>query len=354
MGRWIEVALVNNMPDAALESTERQFVELLEAAAGDAAGPAAPCFAARGAARRRCPAGSRTRLLRHRGTLRHAPRRHHRDRHRAARAIAARRALLGRAGGPCRLGRGQRHRARSGRASPRMRPCSTATASRAARLPTSASACSRVAGLRTHALAAGLPAGCRSHIRAGTSCPRTHLRAAGYQILTRSAVAGVDTFVKETNSLCALLPGPSRNTIRGALLREYRRDVGRYLRGERDTYPTMPLGYFDERATAGRVGQRFASARCADRRDDLIDELSDSVVDQAADTAISRRRNACLRQLACATRRAKAQIHASGSIGVAAFPRRPRRSRPHWVRPLRSRHMQEQGRDHMLSNRDRS
>ena len=30
----LDIGLINNMPDAALESTERQFVELLEAAAG--------------------------------------------------------------------------------------------------------------------------------------------------------------------------------------------------------------------------------------------------------------------------------------------------------------------------------
>src|SRR5215471_8783135 len=33
--RFLEVGLVNNMPDAALESTERQFLELLNAAAHD-------------------------------------------------------------------------------------------------------------------------------------------------------------------------------------------------------------------------------------------------------------------------------------------------------------------------------
>src|SRR5260370_24091306 len=33
--RFPELGLVNNMPDAALESTERQFLELLRAAAGD-------------------------------------------------------------------------------------------------------------------------------------------------------------------------------------------------------------------------------------------------------------------------------------------------------------------------------
>jgi hypothetical protein len=34
-GEWIEIGLVNNMPEAALEATEQQFVELLGAAAGD-------------------------------------------------------------------------------------------------------------------------------------------------------------------------------------------------------------------------------------------------------------------------------------------------------------------------------
>jgi homoserine O-succinyltransferase len=32
----IEIGLVNNMPDAALEATERQFVELIRAATTDA------------------------------------------------------------------------------------------------------------------------------------------------------------------------------------------------------------------------------------------------------------------------------------------------------------------------------
>src|ERR1700731_5189740 len=34
-GEWIEIGLVNNMPEAALEATEQQFLELLGAAAGD-------------------------------------------------------------------------------------------------------------------------------------------------------------------------------------------------------------------------------------------------------------------------------------------------------------------------------
>ena len=34
------------------------------------------------------------------------------------------------------------------------------------------------------------------------------------------------------------------------LLREYRRDVGRFLRGEREHYPAMPQGYFNDEAAA--------------------------------------------------------------------------------------------------------
>jgi homoserine O-succinyltransferase len=33
------------------------------------------------------------------------------------------------------------------------------------------------------------------------------------------------------------------------LLKEYRRDVRRYLKQERDTYPSMPCGYFDKKVT---------------------------------------------------------------------------------------------------------
>ena len=46
----------------------------------------------------------------------------------------------------------------------------------------------------------------------------------------------------------------------GTLLREYRRDIARFLRGEREHYPAVPQGYFDARAnTASRTP--FPSAR---------------------------------------------------------------------------------------------
>jgi homoserine O-succinyltransferase/O-acetyltransferase len=82
--------------------------------------------------------------------------------------------------------------------------------------------------------------------------PEDALRACGYRVLMRSDEAGVDLFVKQRESLFVFFQGhPEYEAV--TLLLEYRRDVGRYLRGERDTYPPMPTGYLDaetERALA--------------------------------------------------------------------------------------------------------
>jgi len=71
------------------------------------------------------------------------------------------------------------------------------------------------------------------------------LAESGYRILSRSAVAGVDMFAKElgASSLFLFLQGHPEYEAT-TLLREYRRDVARFLRGERERYPRMPQGYF--------------------------------------------------------------------------------------------------------------
>ena len=71
------------------------------------------------------------------------------------------------------------------------------------------------------------------------------LVACGYKVLTRTADAGVDTFVKEHNSLFVFFQGHPEYEC-NTLLLEYRRDVGRCLRGESDTYPLIPRSYFDQ------------------------------------------------------------------------------------------------------------
>src|SRR5665213_2231444 len=81
------------------------------------------------------------------------------------------------------------------------------------------------------------------------------LEAAGYQILSRSAQAGVDFFIKERNSLFVFLQGhPEYDAT--ALFGEYRRDVRRFFSGENERYPELPHGSFDEEATAALLGFR--------------------------------------------------------------------------------------------------
>jgi homoserine O-succinyltransferase len=70
------------------------------------------------------------------------------------------------------------------------------------------------------------------------------LTACGYDILTRSDDAGVDVFARQRNSLFVYFQGHPEYEA-NTLLLEYRREVGRYLKRERNTYPSMPSGYFD-------------------------------------------------------------------------------------------------------------
>ena len=75
--------------------------------------------------------------------------------------------------------------------------------------------------------------------------PAAELAASGYQILSHSQRAGADTFIKQDRSLFVFFQGHPEYEVTG-LLGEYRRDLGRYLRREREIYPAMPRGYFDD------------------------------------------------------------------------------------------------------------
>lgn len=74
------------------------------------------------------------------------------------------------------------------------------------------------------------------------------LTSCGYSVLTLSPEAGVDIFVKQKrNSLFVHFQGHPEYGA-GTLMKEYRRDIKRFLRRERPTYPSLPRGYFDEGA----------------------------------------------------------------------------------------------------------
>jgi homoserine O-succinyltransferase len=89
----------------------------------------------------------------------------------------------------------------------------------------------------------------------------------GYTILTKSTEAGVDSFAKQRKSLFVFFQGHPEYEAR-TLLGEYRRDVGRFLRGERDTYPRLPLAYFDEETAAAFIA--FQERAFSDRRQEVL------------------------------------------------------------------------------------
>ena len=97
--------------------------------------------------------------------------------------------------------------------------------------------------------------------------PEEALAASGYRVLTRSEDAGVDTFVKQRRSLFVFFQGHPEYESHSLLL-EYRRDVGRFLRGERDSYPSMPFGYFDRNIVDALITLRDRAL--SDRREELF------------------------------------------------------------------------------------
>jgi homoserine O-succinyltransferase len=75
--------------------------------------------------------------------------------------------------------------------------------------------------------------------------PEAALRARGYRVLSRSPAAGADIFTKRCGSLFVFLQGHPEYDA-SALAREYRRDVVNYIVGKSDRYPALPANYFAE------------------------------------------------------------------------------------------------------------
>lgn len=96
------------------------------------------------------------------------------------------------------------------------------------------------------------------------------LIARGYQLLTRSPQCGVDMFAKHLGSHFIFLQGhPEYEAL--SLEREYLRDISRFLGGERDTYPAIPVDYFDAE-TEQRLAD-FAKRAKVERRPALSTDL---------------------------------------------------------------------------------
>jgi homoserine O-succinyltransferase len=123
------------------------------------------------------------------------------------------------------------------------------------------------APLSEHELTGGVPARLQMPHSRWNDLPEDALTSSGYRILTR-ADAGVDSFVKHTRSLLVFFQGHPEYEA-ATLLLEYRRDVRRYLRQERDTYPPMPRGYFH-----GAIADRLAAVHARAIRERREDQLA--------------------------------------------------------------------------------
>jgi homoserine O-succinyltransferase len=111
--------------------------------------------------------------------------------------------------------------------------------------------------------------------------PVDELRAAGYSILSSSPETGADMFINQrpgTRGESGLLiffqghPEYEETT----LLREYRRDVGRFLRGQQQHYPTLPHQYFS--APALELLSAFERRALAAPSADLFEEFPSAAI----------------------------------------------------------------------------
>ena len=138
-------------------------------------------------------------------------------------------------------------------------------------LPRKLSGVYDVAASAAHPLMAGLAPRYRVPHSRYNDLAEGDLRAAGYDVLGRSDAVGVDMFVKETPSRFIFLQGHPEYDG-DTLVREFRRDVGRYVARERAERPVMPENYFPP-AHAARVHDLADRAMAEGKAEMLFDYL---------------------------------------------------------------------------------
>ncbi len=105
--------------------------------------------------------------------------------------------------------------------------------------------------------------------------------AAGVRVLGESEQAGVHLGVSADGFRIVFFQGhPEYDTI--SLLKEYKREVGRYARGERDDYPPLPESYFGlrEQAILEEYRERLEAAS---RQDSELPEFPEALISPRID-----------------------------------------------------------------------
>lgn len=134
----------------------------------------------------------------------------------------------------------------------------------------------------SHQMVVGIPSRFRIPHSRWNEVREDALVACGYDILARARDSGVDMFVKAKKSLFVFFQGHPEYEA-GTLLAEYRRDIDQFLKGERETYPTMPRGYLDE--DSARALDDLRDRAIANRRKELIASFpTDRLVGKLTDT----------------------------------------------------------------------
>jgi len=102
------------------------------------------------------------------------------------------------------------------------------------------------------------------------------LREHGYQVLTGSDEIGADLFAKQKKgSLFVHFQGHPEYGA-DTLLKEYRRDIRRFLHRERETYPSMPKGYFDE--ASALLLRTFQQSVESERREESMESFPEAAL----------------------------------------------------------------------------
>ena len=121
-----------------------------------------------------------------------------------------------------------------------------------------------------HALLEGVRAPLLTPHSRWNELPVEALEAAGFSVLSSSVETGADLFVHARRSLLVCFQGHPEYEP-ATLLKEYRRDVGRYLRGEQPGWPTLPHDYFGEEAM--QLIEAFRQRAEAKRDGELLAEF---------------------------------------------------------------------------------
>ena len=141
------------------------------------------------------------------------------------------------------------------------------------------------------------------------------LAACGYSVLAQSAEGGVDSFIKmKKRSLFVHFQGHPEYGAQ-TLLKEYRRDIKRFLRKERETYPSMPKGYFDGAST--KLVTEFQDVVLSDRREELIEGFPEASLAGALTKTWHSSATAIYRNWLCYVVSNKAQLPEFSAVAVA-------------------------------------